>query len=95
MPHAGKEERRRREEAERLRQLLEACSGRLREQQRRLAQLPLPRTVADDIPDADELEARLEKQQLLRRQLDQLLLEHDSLRQELRSVRQTLARLAE
>ena len=51
--------------------------------------------LAGGMPLFDELEARLEKQQLLRRQLDQLLLEHDSLRQELRSVRQTLARLAE
>ena len=49
----------------------------------------------NDIPDADELESCLEKQQAARRQLDQLLQEHDSLRQELRRVRQTLARLAE
>ena len=94
MPRAGKAEHRRREEAERVRQLLEESSGRLRAQQHRLAHLPLTRSTTNDIPDADELEARLEKQQGLRRQLDQLLQEHDRLRQELRSVRQTLARLA-
>ena len=94
MPRAGKAEHRRREEAERVRQLLEESSGRLRAQQHRLAHLPLPRSTTNDIPDADELEARLEKQQGLRLQLDQLLQEHDRLRQELRNVRQTLARLA-
>ena len=95
LPHAGKAERHRREEAARIRQLLEESTGRLREQQHRLARLPLPRTMNNDIPDADELESCLEKQQAARRQLDQLLQEHDSLRQELRRVRQTLARLAE
>lgn len=94
MPHAGKAERHRRQEAERIRQLLEESSARLREQQHRLAHLPLPRGMTSEVPDAGELEARLEKQQALRRQLDQLLQEHDRLRQELRSVRQTLARLA-
>lgn len=95
LPHAGKAERHRREEAARIRQLLEESTGRLREQQHRLARLPLPRSMNNDIPDADELESCLEKQQAARRQLDQLLQEHDSLRQELRRVRQTLARLAE
>lgn len=94
MPHAGKAERHRRQEEGRVRQLLEESSARLREQQHRLAHLPLPHGMTNEAPDADELGARLEKQQDLRRQLDQLLQEHDRLRQELRSVRQTLARLA-
>ena len=42
--------------AARIRQLLEESTGRLREQQHRLARLPLPRSMNNDIPDADELE---------------------------------------